>query len=130
MASSPTSSSQSSHASPFSSSWKFTDLPVMALRDKIVEKVQENRVTLIVGETGCGKSSQVPQFLLEEKTWSPYYARSLGDSPLWQLLEWWPKLGIVKLGVRWVTTLAIRGSIHQVFSIVDNTTLIELAILL
>ncbi|KAL0928671.1 hypothetical protein M5K25_000581 [Dendrobium thyrsiflorum] len=41
-------------------------LPVMALREKIVEKVRENRVTLIVGDTGCGKSSQVPLFLLEE----------------------------------------------------------------
>ncbi|XP_042414315.1 zinc finger CCCH domain-containing protein 4-like [Zingiber officinale] len=41
-------------------------LPVMALREKIVAKVQQNRVTLIVGDTGCGKSSQVPQFLLEE----------------------------------------------------------------
>ncbi|KAJ0979801.1 hypothetical protein J5N97_015275 [Dioscorea zingiberensis] len=41
-------------------------LPVMAMRDKILEKIQQNRVTLIVGETGCGKSSQVPQFLLEE----------------------------------------------------------------
>ncbi|KAJ3693726.1 hypothetical protein LUZ60_009206 [Juncus effusus] len=40
-------------------------LPVMALREKIVEKIRENRVTLIVGETGCGKSSQVPKFLLE-----------------------------------------------------------------
>ncbi|XP_041017233.1 DExH-box ATP-dependent RNA helicase DExH8 [Juglans microcarpa x Juglans regia] len=62
---SPTSSCSSSYSSPFSSS-KFSSLPVMSLRGKIVEKIIENRVTLIVGETGCGKSSQVPQFLLEE----------------------------------------------------------------
>ncbi|KAA8543097.1 hypothetical protein F0562_021408 [Nyssa sinensis] len=66
MASSPTSSCYSSYSSPFSSSTNFPALPIMALRDKIVGKIQENRVTLIVGETGCGKSSQVPQFLLEE----------------------------------------------------------------
>uniref|UniRef100_A0A0E0MU51 Zinc finger CCCH domain-containing protein 4 n=1 Tax=Oryza rufipogon TaxID=4529 RepID=A0A0E0MU51_ORYRU len=41
-------------------------LAVEALRGKIVEKVKGNRVTLIVGDTGCGKSSMVPQFLLEE----------------------------------------------------------------
>ncbi|XXG67227.1 hypothetical protein AAC387_Pa06g0622 [Persea americana] len=29
------------------------NLPVTALREKIVEKIQENRVTLIVGDTGC-----------------------------------------------------------------------------
>ncbi|KAJ6808669.1 zinc finger CCCH domain-containing protein 4 [Iris pallida] len=55
--------SESSHASAPASR---PPLPVMALREKIVEKIQENRVTLIVGETGCGKSSQVPLFLLEE----------------------------------------------------------------
>ncbi|KAL6626494.1 hypothetical protein ACP70R_030220 [Stipagrostis hirtigluma subsp. patula] len=41
-------------------------LAVGALRDKIVAKVKANRVSLIVGDTGCGKSSLVPQFLLEE----------------------------------------------------------------
>ncbi|KAH9730442.1 DExH-box ATP-dependent RNA helicase DExH8 [Citrus sinensis] len=63
--SSPTSSCSSSYSSPFTSP-EFSSLPVMSLREKIVEKVLENRVTLIVGETGCGKSSQVPQFLLAE----------------------------------------------------------------
>ncbi|KAK4407009.1 DExH-box ATP-dependent RNA helicase DExH8 [Sesamum angolense] len=67
MASSPTSSSCSSFAPPFAeTSSKFSDLPVVAMRNKIIEKILENRVTLIIGETGCGKSSQIPQFLLEE----------------------------------------------------------------
>ncbi|GLU16850.1 hypothetical protein SLE2022_332590 [Rubroshorea leprosula] len=62
---SPTLSCSSSFSSAPPSS-KFGYLPVMAFKEKIVEKIMENRVTLIVGETGCGKSSQVPQFLLEE----------------------------------------------------------------
>ncbi|KAM3407111.1 hypothetical protein ACQJBY_000896 [Aegilops geniculata] len=39
---------------------------VEALRCRIVQAVKENRVTIIVGGTGCGKSSMIPQFLLEE----------------------------------------------------------------
>ncbi|CAN1197989.1 DExH-box ATP-dependent RNA helicase DExH8 [Linum perenne] len=61
----PTSACNSSHSCPVSPS-PFAALPVTALKERIVEKIRENRVTLIVGETGCGKSSQVPQFLLEQ----------------------------------------------------------------
>ncbi|MQM01561.1 hypothetical protein Taro_034320, partial [Colocasia esculenta] len=64
--SSYSSAATSSHAAEHSSFRRRSTLPVTALRDKIVEKIRENRVTLIVGDTGCGKSSQVPQFLLEE----------------------------------------------------------------
>lgn len=56
------SSAPSSSAAPPSF---FSELPVVAMRDRIVEKILENRVTVILGETGCGKSSQIPQFLLE-----------------------------------------------------------------
>lgn len=41
------------------------ELPVAQYRENIVQTVAENRVTLIKGETGCGKSTQVAQFLLE-----------------------------------------------------------------
>ncbi|MED6155531.1 hypothetical protein PIB30_006033 [Stylosanthes scabra] len=68
MASSSASSSSnnaSSYTLPLSPS-NFSSLPVMAMKKKIVEKIMENRATLIVGEAGCGKSSQIPQFLLDE----------------------------------------------------------------
>ncbi|KAG6606962.1 DExH-box ATP-dependent RNA helicase DExH8, partial [Cucurbita argyrosperma subsp. sororia] len=64
MASSSSSSSSSTLLS--SSPFDFSALPVMSLKERIVEKIRKNRITLIVGETGCGKSSQIPQFLLDE----------------------------------------------------------------
>ncbi|XP_058762358.1 DExH-box ATP-dependent RNA helicase DExH8-like [Vicia villosa] len=69
MAASPPSSPPPSPApsiSPALLESTFSHLPVMSMRKKIVDKIQQNRVTLIIGETGCGKSSQIPQFLLEE----------------------------------------------------------------
>ena len=48
--------SSSSDESSSDSSANFSALPVMAMRKRIVEKILENRVTLIVGETGCGNS--------------------------------------------------------------------------
>lgn len=41
------------------------DLPVAQYRDQVIQSVTNNRVTLIRGETGCGKSTQVAQYLLE-----------------------------------------------------------------
>ena len=40
-------------------------LPIFALRSHILYLLENNQVLVIVGETGCGKSSQIPQYLLE-----------------------------------------------------------------
>ncbi|XP_046484972.1 probable ATP-dependent RNA helicase DHX34 [Neodiprion pinetum] len=39
------------------------NLPVYQYRDEIVEAVKNERVVIIAGDTGCGKSTQVPQYL-------------------------------------------------------------------
>lgn len=41
-------------------------LPIDAFRDEILTCIKENSVTVITAETGAGKSTQVPQYLLKE----------------------------------------------------------------
>ncbi|KAK5945997.1 Salivary acidic proline-rich phosphoprotein 1/2 [Knufia obscura] len=46
-------------------------LPIWPHADEIRQKVRENDVLLLVGETGSGKSTQIPQFLYQEKWCQP-----------------------------------------------------------
>lgn len=41
-------------------------LPIYHMKDHIIKSIDENRVLLILGDTGSGKSTQVPQMLLED----------------------------------------------------------------
>lgn len=43
----------------------WSDLPVLDYRNRIVEAIDSNQVTIVVAETGAGKSTQVPQYLAE-----------------------------------------------------------------
>nr|XP_016442949.1 PREDICTED: DExH-box ATP-dependent RNA helicase DExH6-like isoform X1 [Nicotiana tabacum] len=40
-------------------------LPIASFKDVITSTVESNQVVLISGETGCGKTTQVPQFILD-----------------------------------------------------------------
>ncbi|XP_071053906.1 ATP-dependent DNA/RNA helicase DHX36-like [Onthophagus taurus] len=42
-----------------------TNLPISKYKNDIIEAVNNNQVTIIKGEPGCGKSTRVPQYLLE-----------------------------------------------------------------
>ncbi|KAF7833440.1 DExH-box ATP-dependent RNA helicase DExH6-like [Senna tora] len=41
-------------------------LPIAAYEDAIISAVKSNQVVLVCGETGCGKTTQVPQFILDD----------------------------------------------------------------
>ena len=40
-------------------------LPILAMEQETMQAVDEHDVILLCGETGCGKTTQVPQFLFE-----------------------------------------------------------------
>ena len=50
-------------------------LPSFKMQDKILEMVRNNQVSLISGETGCGKTTQVGQFILDD-----YITRKCGST--------------------------------------------------
>ncbi|XP_016525140.1 putative ATP-dependent RNA helicase DHX30 [Poecilia formosa] len=43
------------------------ELPVDAHRQRVVSAVRSSRAVVIAGETGCGKTTRIPRFLLEEQ---------------------------------------------------------------
>ncbi|XP_076923997.1 DExH-box ATP-dependent RNA helicase DExH5, mitochondrial-like isoform X2 [Bidens hawaiensis] len=42
-------------------------LPAYKEKDAILNAIQQNQVVIISGETGCGKTTQIPQFILESE---------------------------------------------------------------
>ncbi|ESO94287.1 hypothetical protein LOTGIDRAFT_161510 [Lottia gigantea] len=40
-------------------------LPAYQMKDEIIQTISTNQVVVISGETGCGKTTQVPQFVLD-----------------------------------------------------------------
>lgn len=52
--------------SPVLEVFKFKNkLPIHKYVDEITEKIVKNRITIIAGDTGCGKTTQVPQILIK-----------------------------------------------------------------
>lgn len=45
--------------------WDYPDLPVSRRREEILDAMRSSRVVVVVGETGSGKTTQLPKMALE-----------------------------------------------------------------
>ena len=43
------------------------NLPIFAKREEILETIRSHQIIMIKGETGCGKTTQVSQYILEDR---------------------------------------------------------------
>lgn len=50
---------------------KRASLPAASYKDDLCKLVRENQTVLVSGETGCGKTTQVPQYLLDDPVTGP-----------------------------------------------------------
>ncbi|OTF70168.1 ATP-dependent RNA helicase DHX33-like protein [Euroglyphus maynei] len=51
-------------------------LPVCLVKNQLIDRIQKNETLIIIGETGSGKTTQIPQFLYEHLTSSKFYQSS------------------------------------------------------
>ena len=42
-------------------------LPAFNRRDELLDAIARSQVLVVSGETGCGKTTQLPQFILEQE---------------------------------------------------------------
>uniref|UniRef100_T1JES8 RNA helicase n=1 Tax=Strigamia maritima TaxID=126957 RepID=T1JES8_STRMM len=40
-------------------------LPVWKIKDEVINTIEQNQIVLVSGDTGCGKTTQIPQFILD-----------------------------------------------------------------
>ncbi|XP_070142326.1 probable ATP-dependent RNA helicase spindle-E [Drosophila kikkawai] len=57
------------------------NLPIYAKREEIMAAINANPVVILTGETGCGKTTQVPQYILDESFRTGEYCKIAVTQP-------------------------------------------------
>eukprot|EP00931_Biecheleriopsis_adriatica_P088262 TRINITY_DN62628_c0_g1_i1.p1 TRINITY_DN62628_c0_g1~~TRINITY_DN62628_c0_g1_i1.p1 ORF type:complete len:795 (-),score=180.18 TRINITY_DN62628_c0_g1_i1:59-2443(-) len=54
------------------------DLPVSAYKEQIIDMLIENNIIVVIGETGSGKTTQIPQYLLDSERFQCVFENKRG----------------------------------------------------
>uniref|UniRef100_A0A1A9UDK7 Probable ATP-dependent RNA helicase spindle-E n=1 Tax=Glossina austeni TaxID=7395 RepID=A0A1A9UDK7_GLOAU len=58
-----------------------SSLPIYDAKEKIIDAIRKNPVVILEGDTGCGKTTQVPQYILDEAYRQREYCRIICTQP-------------------------------------------------
>merc|ERR1719244_147622 len=58
-----------------------SNLPIWSHRKEVVDSVRNNQVVLVTGDTGSGKTTQIPQFILEDAAEMGHMVRLVCTQP-------------------------------------------------
>ncbi|KAL9900670.1 putative ATP-dependent RNA helicase spindle-E isoform 1-T2 [Glossina fuscipes fuscipes] len=58
-----------------------SSLPIYDAKEKIIDAIRKNPVVILEGDTGCGKTTQVPQYILDEAYRRREYCRIICTQP-------------------------------------------------
>lgn len=57
------------------------DLPIYEYRQQILSEIQKNVIVVLEGATGCGKTTQVPQYILDDHAERNLYCNIIVAQP-------------------------------------------------
>lgn len=58
-----------------------SDLSILLMKDSILSMIETNSVVVIQGPTGCGKTTQIPQYILNSNMKKKLYCNIIGILP-------------------------------------------------
>lgn len=56
-------------------------MPIVEYREKILDAIEKNTVVVVEGPTGCGKTTQVPQYILDKSRCDNRYCNIIVAQP-------------------------------------------------
>ncbi|KAJ4843622.1 hypothetical protein Tsubulata_037905 [Turnera subulata] len=80
-------------------------LPAHKEKDALLKAISENQVVVVSGETGCGKATQLPQYILEAEI------EAARRGSVISLLVPRPSSKVPSVGASWIVSVKIPGSL-------------------
>ncbi|RNA05969.1 ATP-dependent RNA helicase TDRD9 [Brachionus plicatilis] len=93
-----------------------SNLPILQHREEIVQNLQEYNIMIIQGNTGCGKTTQVPQFIIDDAAQSSRRCKMLITQPRRIAAKSISKRVCDERGWKWGSVCGYKVSLENKFS--------------